>query len=101
MPVAANNYQAVGRRKEAVARVRLMPGSGMLTVNGKPINEVYRGIIAQKAYQKPFDLTQTLGKFTMSAKVVGGGNASQLQAIVHGIARTLSKVSRLISVFFD
>lgn len=94
MPIAANNYQAVGRRKEAVARVRLMPGSGILTVNGKPINEVYRGVIAQKAYQKPFDLTKTLGKFTMSAKVVGGGNASQLQAIVHGIARTLSKVSQ-------
>lgn len=94
MPVTANNHQAVGRRKEAVARVRLIPGSGMLTVNGKPINEVYRGIIAQKAYQKPFDLTKTLGKFTMSAKVVGGGNASQLQAIVHGIARTLSKVSQ-------
>lgn len=94
MPIAANNQQAVGRRKEAVARVRLMPGSGILTVNGKPISEIYRGIIAQKAYQKPFDLTKTLGKFTMSAKVVGGGNASQLQAIVHGIARTLSKISQ-------
>lgn len=94
MPVAANNHQAVGRRKEAVARVRIMPGSGMMTVNGKPINEVYRGIIAQKAYQKPFELTKTLGQFTMTVKVVGGGNSSQLQAIIHGIARSLSKVSQ-------
>lgn len=94
MPVAANNHQAVGRRKEAVARVRIMPGSGMMTVNGKPISEVYRGILAQKAYQKPFELTKTLGKFAMTVKVIGGGNASQVQAIVHGIARSLSKVSQ-------
>ncbi len=92
--VTANHHQAIGRRKEAVARVRIMPGQGMMTVNGKPINEVFRGLIFQKAYQKPFELTKTIGQFSVTAKVLGGGPSSQVQAFVHGAARSLSKVSQ-------
>ncbi len=90
---ANHTMQAVGRRKEAIARVRLMEGQGQVTVNGKPIAEVFRGPIKQKAYQKPFELTKTFGKYTASVKVVGGGSASQLQAVVHGISRSLAGVS--------
>lgn len=90
-PVTTANVQSVGRRKEAVARVRLFAGQGQMTVNGKPISDYFRGPIAQKKYQKPFELTKTLGKFTGSVKVLGGGAMSQLDAVVHGIARALEK----------
>lgn len=88
-----NNMQSTGRRKEAVARVRIMEGQGQVTVNGKPIAEVFRGPLKQKAYQKPFELTKTLGRYTATVKVVGGGSSSQLQAVVHGLSRALAGVS--------
>jgi small subunit ribosomal protein S9 len=87
-------FQAVGRRKEAVARVRLLPGEGKMTVNGKPISEYFRGIINQKSYQKPFEVTGTLGKYTATVKVIGGGTASQLGAVLHGISRALTLVDK-------
>jgi small subunit ribosomal protein S9 len=93
MPQQAHLYQSTGRRKEAVARVRVMPGNGQMTVNGKPISEVYRGIILQKKYQRPFELTKTLGTYTATIKVIGGGTFSQLDAIVHGLARALAHAS--------
>lgn len=83
------NSQSVGRRKEAIARVRLLEGKSPIMVNGKPINEVFPGVIYQKMYQQPFELTQTLGKYTATIKIVGGGTASQLGAIILGIARSL------------
>jgi small subunit ribosomal protein S9 len=81
--------QAVGRRKESVARVRLFKGQAQLTVNGKPIAEYFRGPIAQRSYQRPFELTHTLGQYTGTVKVEGGGFSSQLGATVLGIARAL------------
>lgn len=87
------NAQSIGRRKEAVARVRIMEGKSPITINGKPIHEVFPGPIFQKVYQKPFELTKTLGQYTATIKVKGGGVASRLDAIVHGIARSLAKVS--------
>ena len=89
MPNVVNYQQAVGRRKEAVARVRLFPGQGQLTVNGLPISQYFRGPIAQKKYQKPFELTKTLGQLTGSIKVAGGGQSAQLEAAIHGISRAL------------
>lgn len=91
-PVAAkpaNHFQAVGRRREAVARVRLFKGQGQLTVNGKPISQYFQGLVAQKLYQQPFELTKTLGELSGSVKVLGGGVSSQLVATVHGISRAL------------
>jgi small subunit ribosomal protein S9 len=82
-------HQSVGRRKSAVARVRLFPGQAQMTVNGKPISDYFKGQVAQKAYQKPFELTKTLGKMTGTVKIVGGGPKSQLDALVHGIAKVL------------
>lgn len=92
--MANNNFTyAVGRRKEAVARVRLMTGKSQITINGKPISEIFRGPIQQKKYQKPFEITKTLGEYTATVKVEGGGVVSQLDAIVYGLARALSKIS--------
>ena len=89
-----NNSQAVGRRKEAIAKVRLTAGGGALTVNGKPINEYFPGAVFQKLYQRPFEVTKTLGKYTGTVKVSGGGVKSQLDAVIHGISRALSKADR-------
>lgn len=89
----AKRGQSVGRRKSAIARVRIFAGNSQITVNGKPIAEVFRGPIYQHLYQKPFELTKTLGEYTASIKVAGGGTASQLDAVVHGIARSLVKIS--------
>ncbi|HBQ50972.1 30S ribosomal protein S9 [Candidatus Daviesbacteria bacterium RIFCSPLOWO2_01_FULL_38_10] len=83
---------AVGRRKESLAKVRLFLGAGQITVNGKPIAEYFPGLIFQKLYSQPFEVTSTMGKFTISIKVVGGGKMSQLGAIIHGISRVLAKI---------
>ncbi len=94
-PARANTYhQAVGRRKEAVARVRIVPGQGQIIVNGQPISEYFKGPLAQRSYQKPFELTKTLGKYTATVKVLGGGFASQLDAVVHGLSRSLQLIDR-------
>lgn len=83
---------AVGRRKEAIARVRISVGTGQLTVNGKPIAEYFLGALYQKKYQRPQEVTKTEGKYTISAKVIGGGVMSQVDAVVHGIARAIAKI---------
>ncbi len=87
----ADTTTTVGRRKEAVARVRLSSGQGLITVNNKPITEYFAGPIFQKKYLKPFEITNTSGKFTISALVSGGGVISQLDAVVHGISRAIQK----------
>lgn len=94
MPNNPTFFLSVGRRKEAIARVRLLHGQGQLTVNGMPIAEYFKGPIAQKLYQKPFELTKTLGKLTGTVKVAGGGFSSQLDAVVHGIARAIEKTDK-------
>lgn len=86
--------QAVGRRREAVARVRLFKGQGQLTVNNKPIAEYFTGLVAQKLYQRPFELTKTIGLISGSVKVFGGGFNSQLEATIHGIARALQVLDK-------
>lgn len=81
----------VGRRKEAVARVRLVSGNGQITVNGKPIGEYFLGPILQKLYSKPLEISKTIGKYMISVKVAGGGQVSQLKAVIHGISRAIAK----------
>lgn len=92
---------AVGRRKTAVARVRLykkasVPGHDgvQLVVAGKSSELYFPGDTAKAAYRKPFILTETLTKMSASAVVVGGGKVAQLEAVVHGIARALATFDR-------
>lgn len=85
-----NYIFAVGRRKSATARVRLIKGKGENLVNSKPISEYFPGVLNAALYQKPFDLTETAGKYYVSVKVVGGGKDGQLDAVIHGIARAFS-----------
>ena len=86
-----NTVATVGRRKEAIARVRLLSGNGQITINGKPAAEYFLGPILQKFYNKPLELTNTTGKYSVSVKVAGGGKMAQLGAVIHGIARAIAK----------
>lgn len=87
-------FQAVGRRKTAVARVRLWPGKQEIVVNGKPISSYFKGETFKKIYQAPFVSTGTLNQFSGSIKVAGSGLAAQVEAVIHGIARSLIKVDQ-------
>lgn len=84
----------VGRRKTAVARIRLYHGKGETLVNGQPINKYFSGEINKTFYQQPFNLTETLGKYYATIKVVGSGQRAQLGAVIHGLARALDKENK-------
>ncbi len=81
---------ATGRRKEAVARVQLKPGTGRIIVNGRDMEEYFPRISLQTLIREPFKATQTLGRFDCIAHVAGGGIAGQAGALRHGVARALS-----------
>lgn len=86
-------HWAVGRRKEAIARVRIMPGNGNVTVNGKSSRDYFGGrLILQATLTQPLRTVGALDRFDVSVRVVGGGVSGQAGAISHGIARALLKV---------
>lgn len=86
-----NEILATGRRKRATARVRIKPGSGVITVNGKPVDEyLQRDVLVQVAMQ-PFEVTGTSGRFDIRARCDGGGLSGQAGALRLGIARALTK----------
>jgi len=81
---------AVGRRKAAVARVRLYPGSGAITVNGRAATDYFGGRqVHQASVTEPLLLTGTRDRFDVTVRVLGGGVSGQAGAIRHGIARAL------------
>ncbi len=82
-------YYGTGRRKQSVARVRVYPGSGAITINGRDIDD-YFGLDTLKALvRQPMVLTETLGKFDVVCTVTGGGVSGQAGAIRHGLSRAL------------
>lgn len=82
-------FYATGRRKTAVARVRLYPGEGAIVINGKPCEEIFSQTRLRKIIQQPLSVTDSIDKYSISIKVVGGGPAGQTGAIQLGIARAL------------
>lgn len=82
-------YFGRGRRKTAVARVRLYPGAGTVVVNGKPMEEVIPRASQRMDMLRPLTVTETERQFNVQAKVVGGGTTGWAGAIRHGIARAL------------
>ncbi|HDM75809.1 MAG TPA: 30S ribosomal protein S9 [Deltaproteobacteria bacterium] len=82
-------YYATGKRKTAVARVWLKPGTGKITVNKKPLDEYITRETAKMIIRQPFELTGTLGQFDVDVNVRGGGISGQAGAIKHGITRAL------------
>ena len=82
-------FYGTGRRKKSVARVRLYPGTGAITINGRDIDN-YFGLETMKLIvNQPFAVTETVGKFDIVANVTGGGFSGQAGAIRHGVARAL------------
>ena len=82
-------YGATGRRKTSVARVRLYNGTGVITVNGRDIDEYFGLETLKFIVRQPLELTNTTGKFDVAVNVAGGGVSGQAGAIRHGIARAL------------
>ena len=82
-------FQATGRRKDAVARVRLSPGEGAIVVNGRSYEEAFPQERLKKLILEPLAATDSSKRFSISVKVSGGGQAGQAGAIRHGIARAL------------
>jgi small subunit ribosomal protein S9 len=92
--MAANYYYALGRRKSATARVRLMNGKGNITVNGKPVEEYLAGSKnLLNEIQKPFTVLEQNNKYDVSARVTGGGTNGQVGAIQLGIAKALATMN--------
>lgn len=79
----------VGRRKCAVARVRLVPGTGKIIVNGRDYAEYFGRQVLQTLIRQPLVVTNTEGKYDVIANIVGGGTSGQAGALRHGIARAL------------
>ena len=86
-------YYGTGRRKTAIARVRIMPGSGAIIVDGKPYEERFPSLEHQRIIVQPLQVTENLGKYNVMAKVEGGGVSGQSGALCHGIARALVRAN--------
>lgn len=88
-----NYTHAVGRRREASARVRLYKGSGDNLVNGELIGKYFPGDLSRSVWMKPFELLDVEEKYYATAKVTGGGRNGQLDAFALGLARAFSKLN--------
>jgi len=82
-------FYGTGRRKTAVAQVRLLPGNGAIIINGVPYEELFPRLEHRRAILQPFLVTDSVGKYNAVVEVEGGGISGQGGAISHGIARAL------------
>ena len=89
--MAALAYQAVGRRKKSIARVRLVPGEGKIIINRRDIDNYFGLETLKMTVRQPLVLTDTLSRFDVLVNVYGGGVSGQAGAIRHGVARALCK----------
>jgi len=88
-----NNFDATGRRKCSIARVRLMPGTGKITVNEQNLLDYFKRDTLRMVIEQPLVVTDAMGKFDIVANVNGGGLAGQAGALLLGIARALLKAN--------
>ena len=82
-------FYGTGRRKSSVARVRLYPGTGKITINGRDVEDYFGLETLKLVINQPFGVTETVGKYDIVANVTGGGISGQAGAIRHGVARAL------------
>ncbi|MCQ2374183.1 MAG: 30S ribosomal protein S9 [Phascolarctobacterium sp.] len=90
--MAVVTYNATGRRKSSVARVRLVPGEGNIVINGRELKNYFGLKTMELIVNQPLELTETKGKYDVLVNVCGGGFSGQAGAIRHGISRALLKV---------
>jgi small subunit ribosomal protein S9 len=91
-PATIAPANATGRRKEAVARVRLVPGSGQWTVNGRTLDSYFPNKLHQQVVNEPFVNTDLVGRFDVIARIHGGGITGQAGALRLGVARALNAI---------
>jgi len=84
-----NLYYATGRRKTAISRTWMKPGTGEIIINNRPVEEYFPVEATREVMIQPFKITNTLGSYDVKATVVGGGIAGQAGAVRHGITRAL------------
>ncbi len=87
-----SRYYATGKRKNSIARVWMMPGSGKITINDRPMDQYFGRDVLKMIIRQPFEVTGTLDKFDVLVSVLGGGNSGQAGAIRHGISKALLAV---------
>ena len=85
---------AVGRRKQAIARVRIKPGAGTFTVNGRTLEEYFPNKLHQQLINDPFKVLDLLGSYDVIARITGGGPSGQAGALRLAIARSLNEIDR-------
>jgi small subunit ribosomal protein S9 len=85
---------AVGRRKQAIARVRLVPGAGTITVNGRELTDYFPNKLHQQLINDPFKVLDLLNSYDVIAKITGGGPSGQAGALRLAIARSLNEIDR-------
>ncbi|MBW1605352.1 30S ribosomal protein S9 [Lactobacillus sp. Sy-1] len=90
--MAQVQYRGTGRRKDSTARVRLVPGTGKVVINDKPVEEYIPFANLREVIMQPFNVTETLGNYDVLANVSGGGYSGQSGAVRHGISRALLDV---------
>jgi small subunit ribosomal protein S9 len=93
-PVLSVPGAAVGRRKEAIARVRITPGPGSFSVNGRTLEEYFPNKLHQQLINDPFKVLDLLGSYDVIAKITGGGPSGQAGALRLAIARSLNEIDR-------
>ncbi|WP_084502331.1 30S ribosomal protein S9 [Microbacterium indicum] len=93
-PVVSVPGAAVGRRKQAIARVRLIPGEGSFTVNGRALDEYFPNKLHQQLITDPFTLLGLTGAYDVIARINGGGPSGQAGALRLAIARALNEIDR-------
>ena len=91
--MASEQTYATGRRKTAIARVWLTPGSGKVAVNEMEMGDYFGNIFFETKVAKPFTVTETIDQYDIMATVHGGGKSAQIDALVHGIARALQTLN--------
>ena len=88
-----NVFYATGKRKTAIARVRMLPGEGNLKINNRTLNDYFERETSKMIIRQPLVLTETSGKYDIYVNVKGGGTNSQAGAIKHGISKALLEVN--------
>lgn len=88
----AQTYLSTGKRKSAIAQIRMSPGEGRILVNERPLDEYFGRETSRMIVNQPFEVTEVQGRFDVSVNVRGGGVAAQASAIRHGISRALLTV---------
>ena len=93
LQVEKNAFYSTGRRKQAVARVWMMPGTGKIAINKREVDDYFGRATSKMILRQPLELTETLGRYDIYVNVSGGGLSGQAEAIRLGVTRSLMKIN--------